>query len=267
LYQLRKGSGGSAVFPGKHLFEFTLGWVMLFSPVMVVAGSAWLWRGWRTEGLRDDAPALLLAMWITPVAFFSLAMIPGSFPDPKYVNEGFLTFFMLIGKEIEQRWSTRRSFILKIYVGSAAITAVLLALFAWHAYRPFLALSPGGDPTRQIVGWHETGQQVTDLLHEKGISEPEYVLSFYYPLAAQFSMHLPSRPYTYSLQRELRNEWADKAKISPSNSIIVCEHDECDWLKVIIPQRFGHKIEEVGTIQTVLWGSLRRTIGVYHMVP
>jgi len=267
LFQLKKGEGGSTGYPGKHLVEFTLGWVMLFSPVFVFSGARWFWQRWRAEGLQDNAATMLLAMWITPVAFFSLAMIHGSFPDPQYVNEGFLTFFMLLGREIEARWETRRAAMLRFYGSSTAITAVLLALFAWHTYKPFLPLSPGGDPTRQIVGWQETGKQVSDLLSEKGIPQPEYVLSFYYPLASQFSLHLPSRPYTYSLQREQRNEWADKSKITPANSIVVCERDECGWLQVIIPQRFGHKIREVGTVNTVLWGTLRRTIGVYRMEP
>jgi 4-amino-4-deoxy-L-arabinose transferase-like glycosyltransferase len=286
LFQLRKGAGGAAVFPGKHLAEFTLGYVFLFSPVMVAAGAAWFWRRWRSGGLdggkagsgayggslgrvrlRDDASTLLLAMWITPVVFFSLAMIPGSFPDPQYVNEAFLSFFILLGRELEQRWADRRKAVLWVYGGSAAITLALLAAFAAQTYHPFLRIGPSADPTRQIVGWDETGRQVSDLLREKGLSQPRYVISFYYPLASQFSLHLPSRPYTYSLQREARNEWADKTRIGPDNGIVVCEGDECAWMRDLMPKRLGHKIAEVGTVQTVLWGTPRRTVSVYRLLP
>jgi len=316
LFQLRKGAGGAAVIPGKHLAEFTLGYVFLFSPVMVAAGAAWFWRRWRggspggglraaglstggrstsglstsglstsglstgglstgglstgglsTSGLRDDASTLLLAMWITPLVFFSLAMIPGSFPDPQYVNEGFLSFFILLGRELEQRWAAQRTRMLRLYAGSAAITLLLLAVFVGQTYRPFLSIGPGADPTRQIVGWDETGRQVSALLRDQGLPPPQYVISFYYPLAAQFSLHLPSRPYTYSLQREARNEWADKTRIGPDNSIVVCERDECAWMRDLVPKRLGHSIAEVGTVNTVLWGTLRRTVTVYRLLP
>ncbi len=267
LFQLEKGAGGEHIIPGKHLAEFTLGYFFLFSPLLVVAGTVWLVRRWRAEGLRDDPPGLLLALWLTPVVFFSLAMIPGSFPDPQYVNEGFLSFFMLLGRELEARWATRRRFVLRLYLGSAAITATLIGVFAWQTYAPFLPLSPGGDPTRQIVGWHETGEQVTELLREQGIPLPEFVLSFYYPLAAQFSLHLPSRPFTYSFQRELRNVWSDPARITPANSIVVCERDECAWMQDLVPKRFGHPLRRVGVVETVLWGRLRRTVEVYRMEP
>jgi 4-amino-4-deoxy-L-arabinose transferase-like glycosyltransferase len=269
LFQLKKGAGGQAEIPGKHLLEFTLGWVMLFSPVMVAAGFIWLWRRWRTEGLPDTGATLLLAQWITPVAFFSLAMIPGSFPDPQYVNVGFVSFFMLLGREIEQRWATQRRAMLRLYLGSGAITATLLVIVGIHTYRPFLSVSPGGDFTRQIVGWHEMGEQVSELLREKGIPEPEYVLSFYYPLATQFSLHLPSRPYTYSLQREARNEWADKSKITPANSIIVCEHehDDCLWMHDLVHDRFGRQTEVLGTVTSFLWGRPRHTVTVMRMLP
>ncbi len=268
LYQLSKGAGGDDVFPGRHLIEFTLGYVMLFSPVLVAAGAAWLARRWRSEGARDDAPTLLLAMWITPVVFFSLAMIPGSFPDPQYVNEGFLSFFMLLGREFDVRWDSRRRLLKRLLLGSSAITALLLALFAWHTYRPFLPIGPSGDPTRQIVGWRETGLQVSELLAQNGIPQPEYVLSYYYPLAAQFSLHLPSRPFTYSLQREARNVWAERSRITPANSIVVCEADDCNWMQQeLMPKRFGRQLALVGRVDTVLWGRLRHSVSVYRMVP
>jgi hypothetical protein len=249
------------------LAEFTLGYLMLFSPLLVVAGTVWLVRRWRAEGLRDGAPAVLLCLWMTPVVFFSLAMIPGSFPDPQYVNEGFLSFFMLLGREFEERWKARRAFVLKLYLGSAAITAAVIGVFTWQTYSPFLPLSPGGDPTRQIVSWRETGQQVTELLREENVPLPEYVLSFYYPLAAQFSLHLSSRPRTYSFQRELRNVWTDPAKITPANSIVVCERDECAWMRDLVPKRFGHELERIGVVETVLWSHLRHTVEVYRMEP
>jgi hypothetical protein len=267
LFQLGKGAGGGNIIPGKHLGEFTLGYVMLFSPVMVIAGTVWMLRRWRAEGLRDDASVVLLAMWITPVVFFSLAMIPGSFPDPQYVNEGFLSFFMLLGRELEARWAARRRFILKLYLGSAAITVVLAGVIAWHTYSPFLPISPGGDFTRQIVSWRQTGQQVTALLEKEKIPLPEYVLSFYYPLGSQFSLHLASRPRTYSFQRERRNLWDDLGQITPANSIVVCERDECAWLRDLVPKRFGHELERVGAVETVLWGHLRHTVEVYRMEP
>ena len=267
LFQLSKGAGGENIIPCKHLAEFTLGYVMLFSPVMVVAGTVWLVRRWRAEGLRDDAPTVLLALWMTPVVFFSIAMIPGSFPDPQYVNEAFLSFFMLLGRELESRWAARRRFVLKLYLGSSAITAAVVCVFAWQTYSPFLPLSPSGDPTKQIVGWRETGQQVTDLLRRWNLPLPEYVLSFYYPLGSQFALHLSSRPHTYSFQREARNLWDDPDKITPANSIVVCERDECAWMQDLVPKRFGHRLWRVGGVETWLWGHLRQTVEVYRMEP
>jgi 4-amino-4-deoxy-L-arabinose transferase-like glycosyltransferase len=90
--QLEKGMSRPGVFFGKHLLEFTLGALLLFSAVLTVWGAWRLWRRWRAQGLRDDDFTLVATVGAVAIGFFWLAMIRGSFPDPKWANVGFLCF-------------------------------------------------------------------------------------------------------------------------------------------------------------------------------
>jgi undecaprenyl-diphosphatase len=262
-FQLGKAGGSTEAFPGKHLLEFTTGYVLLFSPVLALGGVLPLVRRLRTAGRQDHPVTLLAVMGLVPIGFFSLAMIRGSFPDPKWANVGFISFFLVLGHDLDRWWGAdRRARVWLALAPALALNAGVLALLAFHAWRPFLPMPEGNDPTRQVVGWAETGRLVTALLARQNMPPPAYVISFTYPLASQFALHLPSRPYTFSLKRPQRNLWSDRRLMTPANTILVCQQRECNWVHRLMIRQFGWTLETIGTVETTQWGAMRQSVTV-----
>jgi 4-amino-4-deoxy-L-arabinose transferase-like glycosyltransferase len=267
-YQLSKAGGPTEAFFGKHLLEFGLGALLLFSPVLAIGGAALILRRLRVTGWKDRPETLLAVMGLVPLGFFALAMVRGSFPDPKWANVGFLSFYLLLGWALEGLWQAGRYRIVAGLLGGAlAFNAVALGLFALHAWRPLFRAPEGGDPTLQVVGWDETGRQVDELLRRNNIAPPRYVISFLYPLASQFALHLPSRPFTYSLKRPERNLWSPRAMMTPENTILVCSGRDCRWVGRLVRAQFGWRLIALGTVETHVWGVLRQSVQVMRPLP
>jgi hypothetical protein len=265
---LGKAGGPTEAFLGKHLLEFTLGYVLLFSPILTLGGAWLVLRRLRQQGRVDCPETLLAVMGLVPIAFFSLAMIRGSFPDPKWANVGFLSFFLLLGAALDQLWQTGRRFRVKTLLGVAlALNATAVAVVAVQTWRPFFVAPEGGDPTAQIVGWDVTGRQVADLLAQHQLPQPRYVISFLYPLASQLSLHMPSRPLTHSLKRPERNLWSPVSAMRPGETILVCSGRECRWLRRLVRDQFGWGIKPLGTVETVKWGVTRHSVTVMTLEP
>ncbi len=263
LYQLGKAGGAPVAYPGKHLLEFTFGFVMIFSPVLIIGGVRPLARRLRGLGRVDSPVTLLAAMAFVPVAFFALAMIRGSFPDPKWANVGFVSFFLLLGHELDLWWTVGEHRRVARLLGSAlAVNAALIALIAVHTWHPFLPLQEGRDPTRQVVGWRETARQVEALLAENHVAPPRYVISFTYPLASQFALHMQARPLTSSLNPPERSQWSDVRDMTPENTILVCQARECNWVHRLVEAEFHWLLRPIGTVETRLWGVHRHDVTV-----
>jgi len=80
-------------------------------------------------------------------------------------------------------------------------------------------------------------------------------------LAAQFSLHLPSQPLTYSFMREYRNIWTNPTNVTPSNTFAVCIPDECPQLRDELKRKFGwSNLREVGRVQPTVWGTPRELV-------
>lgn len=262
-YQLSKAGGPTEAFFGKHLLEFGIGALLLFSPVLAIGGVAPILRRLRLGGWKDRPETLLAVMTLVPFGFFSLAMIRGSFPDPKWANVSFLGFSLLLGWALEGLWQTHRRRAVVWLLGSAlALNSAMLGLFALHAWRPLFRVPEGGDPTLQVVGWDETGRQVDDLLRRNNVPPPRYVISFLYPLASQFALHLPSRPLTYSLKRPERNLWSLRERMTPENTIVVCSGRDCRWVGRQMRQQFDWLLVPLGTVETRVWGVPRQSVRV-----
>jgi hypothetical protein len=93
--------------------------------------------------------------------------------------------------------------------------------------------------------------------------DPEYVVSFFYPLSSQFALHLPSQPLPYSFQREQRNLWVNRANIRGDNTFVVCKVRDCDWVKGRMRDRFGWERSTVlGTVRPEVWGTPREAVTI-----
>lgn len=267
-YQLSKAGGPTEAFFGKHLIEFTVGYVLLFSPVLVLGGIVPVFRRLRKLGLTDHPETLLAVMGLVPTIFFSLAMIRGSFPDPKWANVGFLSFFLLLGPGLERLWEAGMRRRVRWLVGCAlGLNLAIIVAVAVQTWHPYFVAPEGGDPTEQIVGWEKTGEQVEALLAAQHRQNPKYVISFLYPLASQFALHMPSHPLTHSLKRPQRNLWSPRRDMTLDNTIVVCSGRDCRWVKGLMEREIGWSLAPLGTVETRKWGVLRHKVEVLVPIP
>ncbi|MDH4225564.1 MAG: glycosyltransferase family 39 protein, partial [Deltaproteobacteria bacterium] len=265
-FQLAKGQSAAAIPPGKHLLEFTLGYLLLFSLVLalwvlvVAAGRL------RREKLGDNPRSWLLVMGLTPLVLFTLAMIQGPFPDPKWANLTFLTLFILLGDHAARMWRVGRTRLVGGMLALAfALQLGLGGVLALHARHPFLPVKPSLDPARQILGWEETVRAAEQVLAAKQIPPPRYVASFFYPLAAQFALHMTHQPLTHSFERDPRNLWSPPQNLTPDNTLLVCE-EECGDLKYLARVKLGVEIIRVGEAETGQ-GAAHHHIQLYRISP
>lgn len=265
VYQLRKAvPEGTEIF-GRHALNFTVGYLIIFSAPLIAWGALALFPRVRREGRGDSPFTLVLIMSLTPLAFFTLILLRGSFSDPKWANVSLLGFYMLAGAAAAERWRAGRRRGLFHALGWAhALNVALIALIFAHIYRPFLPVPPDKDPTRQVVGWRRTAEQVEALLAEREVPLPDYVLSIFYPLASQFALHLSNQPLTHSLERPARNLWSPLEELNERNTLMVCERN-CAVHVARVESRAGLRLEIVGTVRTVWGGIERRRLSVYRV--
>ncbi|MDH4121712.1 MAG: glycosyltransferase family 39 protein [Deltaproteobacteria bacterium] len=272
-HQLAKGGVDTHVPFGKHLLEFTVGWWLLFSVVLsvwaIAEAAGWIRRA-HPRG-RVEPETALAWMGLTPLVFFSIAFILGSFPDPKYADTAFLTLFILLGHSAALAWQQRGQVMVTWMVGSAWLINLALGLMVLvHTLRPFLPIPAQADNSQQVVGWHETGQAVADHLINQGVPLPQYVVSYFYPLASQLALHLPRHPlaFSHSLERPLRNLWSPDQALTTNNTLFFCEQPEkdCRWIAGYAAER-GWKLVSLGRVTEGRGGPLRHPIEIYRPMP
>jgi 4-amino-4-deoxy-L-arabinose transferase-like glycosyltransferase len=259
-FQFSKSGADTAAVPGRASLEFLIGTLFFYSPVLFGWGLWRMARRWRHGAPADSAETLLAVMTWLPLVFFTAAVARATYADPHWTVLSAVCLLVWAGRELAQLARRRRAFVTGLVAAALLVNAGLLGLVMAHAWRPFLPVVPAYDPTRQLVGWREAGAQAQALLERDGMPAPRYVASVFYPLAAHFSLHLPSQPLPYSFSREGRNIWDDPARMNGDNTIVVCEPASCAWMRQNMRERFGWKdLREVGTVRPVVWGTPRET--------
>jgi 4-amino-4-deoxy-L-arabinose transferase-like glycosyltransferase len=261
-FQLSKAAPSEGMF-GEHALWFTLGWLILFSIVGIAWGAKTTWQPLRWEWLRDSPLTLLWIVSLTPLAFFSVVLLWGSFGDPKWANVAFLGLYILLGKVAADLWTgARRRRVVRALIAAHGLNALLIAIVLAHIAHPFLPLRAAKDPTRQLVGWREAARQTEALLAERNRPLPRYVLSIRYPLASQFALHVSSQPFTHSLNRPGRNLWSRQEDMTPGNTLVVCAGN-CLRLMHRVRERTGFVVEALGEVQPVVRGVPRVAVSLY----
>jgi len=264
-HQLGKAAPDASAFPGQFSLEFTLGYVLLFSLPLIAWGLTVMPRALKRQARSDGPVAWLLWISLTPLAFFTLALLRGSFADPKWANVSFLGLYILLGKAAADLWKAGgRNRVRNILVGAHSLNFALIALVLWHVIRPFAPIPAEKDPTHHLIGWRETVSEAESLLRGAGVSPPEYVVSLFYPLAAEFSLRLSSQPLTHSLERPWRNLWSPLDRLNESNTVIVCEFD-CDRQAQRIRDRTGLNFQYLGQAAAPALGLVRHRVSLYRV--
>jgi len=266
-FQLSKGGVQPGIVFGTGSVNFLLGFLFLYGTVLVV----WvLWRMLRQVARRElpDGPdTLLVMMSLVPVVFFTVTLLRSIYSDPQVAVIAMISMHVWLGGEASRLWERGRRRFIAWGLGSAlAINAALLVLVIAHAVHPFLPIDPLWDPTRQIVGWREAGAETEQLLRERGIPQPAYVASAFYPLSSQFELHMSGHPLPFSFRREERDLWIPAGAMTPENTLLVCVEEECNWLPPLAARRFGWTLKEVGSVRPVVWGTPRQEVRLFRAI-
>jgi 4-amino-4-deoxy-L-arabinose transferase-like glycosyltransferase len=264
-HQIAKAAPVDGGFLGQTSLMFTLGYLLAFSLPAIVWGCSILPSVARKQGLKDSPFTLILLVSAAPLAFFTLILLRGHFGDPKWANVSFLGLYMLLGHAAADLWRAgQRRRVIRALAVAHAVNFASIALILAHVFRPFLPIPPEKDPTRQLIGWRETVQEAEQLITERGIPLPRYVVSTFYPLTSQFALYLSNQPLPHSVERPRRNLWSPLEQLNESNTVMVCER-QCPRRVAEVQCRTGLELEFLGSAGAPVWGEIRHGADLYRV--
>ncbi len=149
--------------------------------------------------------------------------------------------------------------VVALYSAAGFVNLVVVVAIFVHLFSPWVRGQLGGDRGDDVVGWDRTAQLVEAELARRHIAPPRYVVSFFYPLASHFALHLSSQPYTMSLERHERNLWDDPRHMTRANTLIVCKTEaHCAWVRHDLAEYYGlHMGERIGEVHQSVRGEDR----------
>jgi 4-amino-4-deoxy-L-arabinose transferase-like glycosyltransferase len=236
-FQLSKSIGENAVL-GLTPLIFVAGSLLTYSPVL----AAWGYRRTLRRSWRNDGPdALLIVMGWVAMLFFVAVLADATYSDPHWAVLSMITLFVWLGGEAQRVWARGdRRRVLGLYLTAGAINVLVLGAIFVHIFSPWVRGQLGGDRGDDVLGWDRTAQLVQAELERRDIPPPKYVVSFFYPLASHFALHLGGQPYSMSLERHQRNLWIDPNRLTPDNTLIVCQKPaHCRWIRADLWRYYG----------------------------
>jgi 4-amino-4-deoxy-L-arabinose transferase and related glycosyltransferases of PMT family len=129
-WQLEKGTSGSDF--GENTLAFTIGHLILFSPIWAVFGTISIW--WLRDRLNEGrhAESIITVLSIFPLLFFTLMSLKGSISDPHWANLFYIGIAILLGNEL--LYQVKRT---TIYI--LISTGLLInATFDWNCFNAHL---------------------------------------------------------------------------------------------------------------------------------
>ena len=284
-WQLGKGISGADF--GKNTLAFTLGHILLFSPLWSLMGVLGIWwvRDHLAHAKRSESVITVLSIF--PLIFFTLMSLKGTIADPHWANLAYLGIAVLLGKELLWRFKKKTLYLIialgiLIHVGltGTVVTHALYPLFDWMPYelknydylrlrglpestintlrnnnKRYLsaaqykshlkkilepevfeqyveliqktAMDVSADRLTRVLDWDKTGEQLQQLLVQKGIPRVTYIVSREYQLSSALSFYQLYQPWPHSIEKQERNLWSPIADVKKIGGIFVCELQEC----------------------------------------
>ena len=101
-WQLEKGTSGADF--GENTLDFTLGHLLLFSPLWALMGVLGIWwlRDRLVQASRPESVIAVLSIF--PLLFFTFMSLKGTISDPHWANLAYLGIAILLGNELLQRF-------------------------------------------------------------------------------------------------------------------------------------------------------------------
>jgi hypothetical protein len=122
------------------------------------------------------------------------------------------------------------------------------------------------DRLTRVLEWDKTGEQLQQLLIQKGIPEIAYIVSREYQLSSALSFYLPHQPWPHSIEKPERNLWSPIDDVEKGPAIFVCELQECQGGIEDYYKRFSMTLRYLGEIETSREKRMIRNLQVYELV-
>ena len=127
------------------------------------------------------------------------------------------------------------------------------------------AMDVSADRLTRVIDWDKTGEQLQQLLEQKGMPQIAFIVSREYQLSGALSFYLPHHPWPHSIEKPERNLWSPIEKVKNKQSIFVCELQECQGALEDFYQRFKMNLNYLGEVETRSRKRLIRILQVYSI--
>lgn len=161
-WQLGRGTSGADF--GENTIFFTIGHLLLFSPVWFLAG-AWTLvrlREFLKDGRTPEAAIALVS--VLPIGFFTAMSLKGSIADPHWANLTYMGMALLLGRELTsgslQRWKG------PCLAAGLALNALSVGLLLWHSLNPLFDWLPYELKNYQYLQAQGVPEPVLDKLRQ-----------------------------------------------------------------------------------------------------
>ena len=137
-WQLEKGTSGADF--GVNTFAFTVGHLILFSPLWALMGGLGIW--WMKDCLvKARSPeSVITVLSIFPLLFFTVMSFKGTISDPHWANLAYLGIAIMLGKELLWRLQKKTLYILLAF--GILINVGLTGTVIFHALNPVFDWMP-----------------------------------------------------------------------------------------------------------------------------
>jgi len=138
-WQLGKGTFGADF--GENTLAFTVGHLLLFSPLWSLMGGLGIW--WLRDCLVEarSPESVITVLSIFPLLFFTLMSLKGAISDPHWANLAYLGIAILLGKELLWRFQNKAlnillasGILINVGLTGTVITHTLNPFFDWMPY-------------------------------------------------------------------------------------------------------------------------------------
>jgi hypothetical protein len=264
-----KGASFSENFPRFIVIQF-----VLFSAVY----SLYFWWQLISKNLKStlidetnqtvhEKWTFLLISGLVPFVLFLLISILGNRSDPDWVNVSYISFFILlagfVNKFVAQGLAGKQT---AIFLSSALFNGVLIFIAVFQVYYILIPYKlPYGVSLSTFTGWEKTASQVKELVENRNIKMPDYIVSHNCSLSSALSLYIDPHPWPHSLEKESRNLWSPLNDVRTKGAIFVCPAHECGKVLESTEANFLIPLQYLGEVKTVKNGKVLRKLKLFYL--
>ncbi len=221
LFQFRHGVGAAPSLRFDFLGDYIggqVGVLSIFPFILLIAAAINELRQRR----RDARRLFLLLFFAIPFLAFALSSLQKRV-EPNWPCIAYISGFLLVPLLLESATLSWKRALKQFTVFSMIVSCLATALILIHVKKPFLPLPMQMDPTVQIHGWKQWGEEIQAIRRSVDPSVSLPICANSYQDAAFLAFYLPDHPKTLALNIHSRpNQYSQtqKQKVPVSSKML-----------------------------------------------